>query len=417
LEHRERVNLTASTIDHLVAVTVFLAATLLFIGLFNQTIQTAVIYQRHRAIATKASDLLDTMLLSPGIPVNWGQTDSNLTGFGLQDPEFTQYRISPYSLMRLRSSVGEPVYYNATGQYYSNVTMGDRNFMLVPYNLALDYSYVTRLLGINNTYGFQLTLTPVVSVSIQETQFANSSATFNVTAAGVGFPLSYTTISYCFLKVDSSGPDSPSYDISFGTVNADDTGSVSINIDNVAADDSYAFIAYARLSGLVGMGYHERTNDHEQYVVPFIDSFEEGRVLLAHSYNVHVDETETEATVFYTATYVLLTEDFILREMPIITEKEHVVYGYGTNQTFGNLTIPTHNPGILVIPYKTTGTNRDGVVLMPWGISSLAFPVVFGGDPQKQEWVATDIRQVIVGGIAYQAKLALWSLEGYQVNG
>ena len=143
--------MVSSTVDHMIAVTVFLAATLLFIGLFNQTIQTAVIYQRHRATATKASDLLDGMLLSPGIPVNWGQTNIDPTGFGLQDPEFTQYKISPYSLMRLRSSIGEPVYYNATGQYYSNVTMGDRNFMLVPYNLALDYSTATRLLGINNS--------------------------------------------------------------------------------------------------------------------------------------------------------------------------------------------------------------------------------------------------------------------------
>ena len=56
--------MVSSTIDHMVAVTVFLAATLLFIGLFNQTIQTAVIYQRHRATATKASDLLDNMLSS-----------------------------------------------------------------------------------------------------------------------------------------------------------------------------------------------------------------------------------------------------------------------------------------------------------------------------------------------------------------
>jgi hypothetical protein len=53
--------------------------------------------------------------------------------------------------------------------------------------------------------------------------------------------------------------------------------------------------------------------------------------------------------------------------------------------------------------------------MMPWGVSSLAFPVVFGGDPKSQEWVATDMRQVIVGGITYQVTLALWSLEGYQV--
>ena len=406
--------MVSSTIDHMVAVTVFLAATLLFIGLFNQTIQTAVTYQQHRAIATKASDLLDSMLLSPGIPLNWGQTDGLPTGFGLQDPEFTQYRISPFSLMRLLSSVGEPVYYSRTGQYYSNVTMGDRNFMLVPYNLALNYSTATKLLGINNTYGFQLTLTPIVAVSIQETHQSNP-LTLKVTATGVGFPLSFATISYCFLKVVPSGPDSPTYDISLYTVTADNTGSVTINISGVAGTDSYAFIAYAHVGGLVGMGYKERTNDEEQYVVPFVDSFEEGRVLLAHSYNVHEDENP-EASVFYTATYVLLTEDFTLREMPIIEEKQHVVYGHGSDQTFGNLTIPTHNPGILVIPYKTTGNNH-GVVLMPWGMSSLAFPVVFGGNPAKQEWVATDMRQVIVGGVAYQATLALWSLEGYQVNG
>jgi hypothetical protein len=54
--------------------------------------------------------------------------------------------------------------------------------------------------------------------------------------------------------------------------------------------------------------------------------------------------------------------------------------------------------------------------MMPWGISSLAFPVTFGGNPVGQDWVATDIRQVIIGGIAYQAKLALWN-QGVQVTG
>jgi hypothetical protein len=43
--------------------------------------------------------------------------------------------------------------------------------------------------------------------------------------------------------------------------------------------------------------------------------------------------------------------------------------------------------------------------------------VVFGEDPSGKEWVATDIRQVLVGNVAYQVKLALWSLEGYGVIG
>ena len=407
--------MVSSTVDHMVAITVFLAATLLFIGLFNQTIQTAVIYQRHRATATKASDLLDNMLLSPGIPVNWGQTDVDPTGFGLQDPEFTQYKVSPYSLMRLRSFSGDPVYYDITGQWYSNVTVGGRDFMLIPYDLALDYSTAARLMGINNSYGFQLTLTPIVTVSIEETQLPGSTLKLDVEVSGVGFPLSYATLSYCFLKVGTKGND-PYYEISFDTAIADATGSRSINIDDVDEDDSYAFIVYAREGGLVGMGFYQRTHDNEDFVVPFVDSFEDAKVLLAHSYNVHVD-SHPEATVFFNATYVLLTEDFTLREMPVVANNFKVVYGSGTDQTFANLTISTHNPGILIVSYKTLGSNYDGVILMPWGLGSLSFPVTFGGDQSQQEWVATDMRQVTVGGIAYQAQIAVWSLEGYQVVG
>jgi hypothetical protein len=50
-------------------------------------------------------------------------------------------------------------------------------------------------------------------------------------------------------------------------------------------------------------------------------------------------------------------------------------------------------------------------------MSSLAFSTTFGGDPSQQEWVVTDMRHVTVGGIAYQAQIAVWSLEGYQVIG
>ena len=82
---------------------------------------------------------------------------------------------------------------------------------------------------------------------------------------------------------------------------------------------------------------------------------------------------------------------------------------------YGTITIPSYNPGILVVAYSSA--TAVGVAMMPWGLGSLAFPVTFGGDPANQEWVATDMRQVIVNGIAYQAKLSLWSLEGYQVNG
>ena len=412
-------SLAGATIDHMISVTVFIGAILLFISLFNQTIQTAILYQRHRYIATKCSDLLDNILLNPGYPLDppWGKTNGIPTSFGLQDPEFTQYRLSPFSLMRLRSATGTPVTYPPTGLTYSNITMGFGNFLLVPYNLALNYSTATKLLGTNNTYGFQLTITPIVTVTVTEIHAANP-LTLKVEVVGKGFPLSNATVSWCFLRAVEQGSQSnPSYMSFFGTTYADEQGSAFLTVDDIEADDSYVLVAYAHVRGLVGIGYHERVTGGKRYVIPFIESFEDKRVLLAHSYDVQ-NQGPPESSVFYNATFVMLTEDFTLREMPMenATGKlGKIVYGHGTEKTYQNLTIPTFNPGILILTYQSN--NEYGFVMMPWGISSMAFPVTFGETPEGKEWVATDLRQVLVNGIAYQAKLSLWSLQGYSVVG
>jgi hypothetical protein len=408
--------MAGSTIDHLVSVTVFLGAILVFISLFNQTLQTAILYQHHRKLATECTDLLDNMLLNPGIPLDWGKSNCTPTGFGLQDPEFIQYRLSPFSLMRLMSSTGQPVYYPKTGKTYSNITMGFGNFLLMPYTEAVNYSMVTRLLGINGTYGFQLTITPIVTVSVAEVQSKNP-LRLAVNVVGMGFPLSNATVSYCFLTVSLTGGEGayPAYTIKYGTAYTDDTGSVLIDFADVTDDNvSYVLIAYAHLSGLIGVGYHERVTSEEQYIIPFVDDLATRSVLIAHSYDVHYFGPPS-SELSYNATFVLLTEDFTLREMPLGEGKTGKV-NYGEGWSYGVVTIPTYNPGILVITYRKSAV-EGGVVLMPWGISSLAFPVTFGDSSLDKEWVATDIRQVIVNGIAYQAKLALWSLESYQVIG
>lgn len=407
--------MAGSTIDHLISVTVFIGAIVLFISLFNQTLQTAILYQRHRNLATKASDLLDNMLLNPGIPINWGISNITPTGFGLQDPEFTQYRLSPFSLMRLRSSVGTPVYYNKTGLYYSNITMGFGNYLLVPYTKTINYSIATKLLGINGSYGFQLTITPVITVSAREIQAANP-LKIAVDVSGTGFPLANAAVSYCLITVSLSGGGSyPSYTANYGTATTDDTGSTLLQFPEVTSTEtSYAFIVYAYLSGLMGVGYRERVTSDKQYVIPFIDDLATRRVLIAHSYDVHY-YGPPEAAIAYNATFVLLTEDFTLREMPLGTGKVGIV-NYGEGKPYQNVTIPTYNPGILIITYRKSAT-EGGVVIMPWGISSLSFPVTFGESPFVKEWVATEIRQVVVNDVAYQAKLALWSLEGFKVIG
>lgn len=408
--------MVSASIDHLVSLTIFIAATLLFIGLFNDTIQTAVIYQNHQTIATKASDLLDTILLSPGNPYNWGLTDNGTTSFGVQDPEFTQYRLSPFSLARLTSLTGTPVYYPKTGEYYSNITMDSQSFLLLANNSAIDYSSVAKNLGINSSYGFQLSFTPIVTVEITETHSANP-LSFGVNVQGTGFPLVNAEITYCLLAVNMNGGEGsyPAYATSYGVTYTDSKGQASVNFNEITNPaDCYALIAYARLGSLVGVGYHERVSSENEYVLPFVDSMSEGRVLIAHSYDVHYFGPPV-AEIKYNATFVFLSDDFVLQQIPLENAVGHVNYGDG--KPYDVINIPTSNPGILLISYQKSA-NDGGIVLMPWGISSLAFSVVFGDQSiENKEWIATDMRQVLVGEIAYQAKISVWSLRGYQVNG
>jgi len=115
--------MASGSIDHMVSLIIFMAAITIFIGVFSQNMQTGIAYQRHNALSTKTSDLLDNMLLNPGIPSTWGQSDSEIAGFGLQDPDYSQYKLSSFSPMRL-ASTQSPVYYPRTNTYYSNNSEG-----------------------------------------------------------------------------------------------------------------------------------------------------------------------------------------------------------------------------------------------------------------------------------------------------
>ena len=406
--------MTGATIDHIVSLTVLLGAILLFVSLFNQTIQTAILYQSHRNLATKCSDLLDNMLLNPGSPLDsanttfWGRTNSTPTTFGLQDPEFTQYALSPFSLMRLNYSSGNPLYYPMTKMYYSNATVGFGKSLLVPFNEVVNYSTVAGLLGINGTYGFSLTLTPIVTVSISPAQFNPLSLTVNVT--GNGYPLANANVSYCLVNVTGQA-QYPSYSITSGTNVTNSTGQAFLSFPGFnASQTSYAIVVYARSSGLVGAGDYENVLYNDSYPIPFIGDFSNGSLLLANSVDVYGGNNDT---IRYNATFVLLSQDFTLREMPLSN-----VTGNISPSNYTNVVIPTSNTGILAITYEnqtTMNQTHSGIVLMPWGVSSMSFPVVFGANPLAKDWVATDTRLVTVGGVSYQAKLALWSLQGYQV--
>lgn len=402
--------MTGTTIDHLVAVTVFVAAMLLFITLFNQTIQTVIIYQHHRYLATKCSDTLDDILLNPGIPLYWGQTSTNPTGFGLQDPEFTQYRLSPFSLMRLNSSVGTPVFYSKTGLYYSNSTTGLGQSLLVPYSQTIDSKTAATLMGINGSYGFSLTVTPIVNVSISEKQLNPLNVEIKFT--GSGYPFADSNVTYCLIKNTGTSSQYPSYTIECNTTTTNSQGIASLNLGTFdQTKESYALIAYARISGLVGVGSYQHLRYTDSYPVPLVSDFDSNTILIAHSGDIVNGSSPSQ--IAYNATFVILTQDFTLREMPLDNATERT--GKVDSGTSCTMTIPADNPGILVVSYmKADSSDSSGIVLMPWGTSSIAFPTTFGDNSNYQNWVTNDIRLVTVGNVAYQVKLLLWSLEGYQ---
>jgi hypothetical protein len=411
--------MTGSTIDHLISLLVFLAAILLFMGLFNQTIQTAILYQRHRSIATKCSDSLDNMLLNPGSPADWGKTNIVPTGFGIQDPDFKQYRLSQFSSMRLLSSAGDKVYYSRTGKWYSNVSWGvGGGYLLLQEGDCLDYSTASRLLGTNGTYGFQLTVAPILTISIREVQSGSNPLKLEVKILGPGSPLTNATVNYLMFWANATAVRQFS-----GGTTSDDLGLAYLNFDGTSGlpriqvsqnQTAYTFIAKAGLGGLSGVGYKSReVVTTAGNIIPYIDNYKNGTVLLAHKWGKS-DPPGSLPDLHFNATFYALSDNFSPIKVNILNVTGSVNYGAG--KPFYAVYIPqqVHNEtGFLTVTYWAG--NAYGMVVMPWGIGTIGVSVVFGDNPSSKEWVATDMRQVILGDVSYQAKLALWSVQSYQV--
>jgi hypothetical protein len=203
--------MASGSIDHMISLIIFIAAITIFIGLFSQSMQTGITYERHKVLSTKTSDLLDNVLLNPGIPSTWGKSDGAIVGFGLQNPDYSQYKLSSFSLMRLVSTQS-PVYYPRTGTYYSNDSVRSGSYLLVPSTESVNYSTVSKILGINGTYGFQLALSPTLTFDFQKIS-DYSPLTMQVSIYGTGYPLANAPIIYSLMVVNPGTGNYPSYTV------------------------------------------------------------------------------------------------------------------------------------------------------------------------------------------------------------
>jgi hypothetical protein len=400
--------MTGVTIDHLVATTAFIAAILVFTSLFTQTLQAAILYQQNRHVALKASDLLDNILLGSGWPYNWGETNATLSCFGLQKPSASGYVLSSFALMRLTSLTGEPVEYpRGSGVWYNNISLGPSGYLFIPMSESITYETASRLLGVNGTYGFQLSVTPILTVSISENR--SDPLRLKVEASGPGFPLVGATLTYYLYKAYKTG-SYPSLELLTGSAQTDSAGVAYLDFSFDGADETYTIVVYARLSGLQGLGhYSHRTFTRGAGVVPFVVDYEAGKVYLAHSWDVQ-DQGTPVPDYKFNATFFILTENLEFQEWAIANSTGNLNYG---TKNYEVTTLPVAQSGFLLVTYLNA--NEYGMSIMPWGIGTLAVSVSFGENPAGNVWTATDFRQATVDVLAYQAKITCWSSQGYQI--
>ena len=170
------------------------------------------------------------------------------------------------------------------------------------------------------------------------------------------------------------------------------------------------------MANLYGVGYiYKQALTSAGNVIPFIENIENGTIILAHSWDVK--QYENSGALHYNATFFVLNENWELEPVQLLGNYSgHLNYAAGTHgKAYNRTQIPQEyleSPGVLIVTCRKG--NEYGVSVMPWQIQTLSFNITFGDDPSNQEWVATDLRQVLIGEVPYQAKLALWSLKGYK---
>ena len=397
--------MTGVTIDHMVSFSIIIVVFMVSMSSFAQIIGAAITYQQNHEVSMKAAELTNMLLLNPGDPTYWGRSNSIPLAFGLQDSDTGGYSLNALSLSRL-SSTQSPVYYNKTGLWYSNNSFGG-GALFVPSTNAVNYTTAAKLLGVEGSYAFQLTVTSTLKVSLSELN--QNPLSVKVEVSGVAGWMEGATLNYFLYYAVPRVGQFPLIETLSGTAKTDITGSATLEFSTVDGSyHAYLVVVYACVGGLSGVGYRTHDTTTNNRIVPFIEDFENRVVLLAHSWDVQNFPPPVE-TLRFNATFLSLTPDFRLCEIQMIESDGFVRSGlvnYGVDYDNVRLQIPAQNAGILIVAYNSG--DYSGIVAMPWGISTLGFSATFGGEPFQADWVAVEVRQVSINRISYQAKVAVW---------
>jgi len=238
---------------------------------------------------------------------------------------------------------------------------------------------------------------------------------------GPGFPLSGANLDYLLFWTIGKDEEGgwPLFNFTSCSTQTNSAGLAYLNFsDNpyIRVDDNktaYTIILKAHVGGLYGIGYKSReTITSAGNIIPFVESYENGTVLLAHKWGKN-DPDGNQGALHFNATFYVLPDNFAPINVYIPNSTGLVNYGI-EGKPFHRIQIPTANPGFLVVAYCKSA-NEYGMVVMPWGIGTIGVSVVFGGDPSGNEWVATDMRHAcmhacFLGLVGEHCKSAIFSL-------
>ncbi len=188
------------TLDNMFAFLVLLLILVTFMGYIIPTAYLSFTMVREHQLEEVAQAIMDKVLLSPGIPEDWGdilvvENSSQLYGFGLQKAGGFMYELDINKILRI-------------------VNVG--NYQL-PSTVRINYFRIAELLGLGSTYGFSMRIRPALNVSIHATQNTQGNKFISTVDVSVktsdGRPAigANVTVLYIFMMVKKQTVYSPNY--------------------------------------------------------------------------------------------------------------------------------------------------------------------------------------------------------------
>ncbi len=395
--------MTGQIIDTSVAFIAFILIFMVTLATFNGIVVSGLNYVNLRQVTLVANDLIDNMLLTPGSPSNWGQLNAQPSAFGLQNPGFKAYSISPFDPLRMMQPNGTVV---VNGTSYSTFILPGGQTMWQPTLSLVTYSTAQQLLGLSGSYGFRLALTPTLSVTITPTN--QNPLTLNMSVSAPGGPVYKANIGFTLFYIPSNvtGNNPPPVFSFFAKVSTDTLGRATVSFPFDASTTAYQGIATVSAGGMLATQMIGNTDFSQVKMFPVLQNISTGAGKMIHQCTY---QNNPPCGIYnYNATLYIPAADGSLQAISLGSGTGSVTPGLP-----GAFQFPLGQPGIVVIGFNGPGlAKKAGFFVLPWGYNTLSLSLFFGGIPPTVEVVASVRRAALMGNIHYQVVLTVWKANG-----